>query len=197
MKGTAERRAEMMARHPYCYWCGRRVHEHPRGRGRPMPDDQATIDHVNSRNQSAPRPWIGRWVLSCRKCNMARARAEERGRIKAAEEVTMTSGRRPASGHRGAPVSSVYTKFPSVARCDDCTWSGRAQDAGPDALAALRASALDHAAIIHHRVTIRLGQMIVLEPKNPGTRERALESRGPADLNELAFAIVTEATAGS
>ena len=94
-----------MARHPYCHWCGCRVYEHPFRRGKPVPGDQATIDHVNSRNRPGPRPWIGRWVLSCRKCNEERAAAEVAATP--AEELWRASGRYPQGVPAGAAEPDV------------------------------------------------------------------------------------------
>ena len=92
-KGVARSRRNRMMQNPYCHWCGRRVRYWKPSRGETLPPDFATIDHLNSRNQAKPRPEGGRWVLSCRECNMARARAEEQA--KPTEEHWRESGRYP------------------------------------------------------------------------------------------------------
>lgn len=74
-------------RHPYCWWCGRRVRKFPLREGRRQPGNYATLDHLNSRNMyPAGRPHLPRWwqvtvtVLSCARCNQDRAAAEMQDR---------------------------------------------------------------------------------------------------------------------
>ena len=78
--------------------------------------------------------------------------------------------------HAGAPLASTYVKLPSSARCSDCDWGEDATEVTAPAMQALRRNARDHAATAHHRVTVHLAQDVILEPKHPRTREKALEA---------------------
>lgn len=83
-----------MAEDPHCANCGAAVvYFRPEPR-EPFPDNFATLEHVNSRNQSVPRPSPGRIVLWCRKCNQGRSEREVAAMPR--EELWNRSGRRPA-----------------------------------------------------------------------------------------------------
>ena len=89
----AERRHQLLARDPHCANCGVEVvYYKPRPHER-LPDNFATLEHVNSRNQSVPRPLRGRLVLWCRRCNQERSEAEVAAM--GAEELRRRSGRLP------------------------------------------------------------------------------------------------------
>jgi hypothetical protein len=65
----------MFARNPYCFWCGIQtvLVADP-----PTRHNLATLDHLYSRYHPK-RANDKRYVLACRKCNLARADAENRG----------------------------------------------------------------------------------------------------------------------
>lgn len=72
MNQFAARRKRLMARHPFCFWCGVEVVE---DHGRPPAGNAATIDHVYSRRHPRRLAGLpGRWVLSCFSCNQLRSR---------------------------------------------------------------------------------------------------------------------------
>jgi hypothetical protein len=71
MSGNRRRRENLMREDPRCYYCRVEVvyfFPHPM----PLPDNFATIDHVNSRVLHPVRPLQGRTVLSCWRCNHIR-----------------------------------------------------------------------------------------------------------------------------
>ena len=64
----ARRRYNLWIKHPYCYWCDRKLKW-----------KQSTLDHLNSRVARRKRPNIPRQVatvLSCKPCNNRRALKE-------------------------------------------------------------------------------------------------------------------------
>lgn len=66
-----------------CWWCGCQTHLPPVGPGshrKSIPDDEATIDHLDSRLSSARGTWHGcyRRVMACRACNYRRGAEEQR-----------------------------------------------------------------------------------------------------------------------
>jgi hypothetical protein len=72
------RRRNLLAADPHCFWCGREVQEYARpfAKGEPVPDDMATVDHLNQKQgNQQPRPERGATVLSCWPCNNARGAA--------------------------------------------------------------------------------------------------------------------------
>jgi len=78
-KEIQRRRRNLMAKDPHCADCGCEVvyFRRPDGDRTPLPDNFATIEHVNSRiRYPAGRPAHGRQILLCLRCNNARAKAE-------------------------------------------------------------------------------------------------------------------------
>jgi hypothetical protein len=79
------KRERLMAVHPYCHWCGCALVYYNPGpdlrQSGPLPDNFATVDHVNSRNLSRPRPPLGQLVLACNLCNFERGLAEQQARL--------------------------------------------------------------------------------------------------------------------
>jgi hypothetical protein len=93
-RDSQRRRAELMARSPYCHWCGRKLVYFRLKPRQKTPPNFATLDHVNSRNVHPDgRPAQGRLVLACPPCN------EKRGALEVAvmpkEELWRRSGRPP------------------------------------------------------------------------------------------------------
>lgn len=75
----AKRRAKMMMKHPYCYWCGIRVVHHKLNPHQRMPDNFATIDHLISKYYGKRPNVYGKektLVLACNKCNFERCKKE-------------------------------------------------------------------------------------------------------------------------
>lgn len=78
------RRANLMAADPHCQNCGTEVVWYEPGPRETLPDNFATIEHVNSRNQLVRdpvtgrlgRPRDGKRVLWCNRCNRERNYAE-------------------------------------------------------------------------------------------------------------------------
>jgi len=70
-----KRRKENLFREdPHCYWCGIEVINYPLADGERMPDNFATLDHLDTR-LSGNRGVIKnqtRTVLACSKCNFDR-----------------------------------------------------------------------------------------------------------------------------
>lgn len=78
-KSLSARRANLMKKHPFCYWCDRKLIYFLMGDREKTPDDFATIDHINSRLMHPNgRPLIGRQVLSCPGCNQDRNKEEQK-----------------------------------------------------------------------------------------------------------------------
>lgn len=80
MSGTspaARRRLRLLAEDPHCFWCGRDVQDYDGyqfTKGEMIPDDLATLDHVNQRyRQKGVRPRQGMTVLACFRCNQRRS----------------------------------------------------------------------------------------------------------------------------
>jgi ribosomal protein S14 len=95
-------RDKLMAADPHCQNCGTGlVHFTPRPH-QPVPDNFATLEHVNSRNQSRPRPPVGRTVLWCRRCNQDRGAAEQAalGIDRLRELAGRPGGRHPDGSYR-------------------------------------------------------------------------------------------------
>lgn len=77
---TRERRERLFRKHPYCFWCSRRL-VHPRAytdyRGQ-RPDNMATLDHLDDRCSPLRGAFTNskheRTVLACRECNERRGR---------------------------------------------------------------------------------------------------------------------------
>lgn len=79
-KASIRRRDNLMKEDPFCYYCRKPIFIYKLEEGQSLPDDYATIEHVNSRNQSKPRPAVGKWVMACFRCNQDRGKAESEGR---------------------------------------------------------------------------------------------------------------------
>lgn len=86
-----QRRATLMTRDPHCRNCGAELVYFTPEPHEPLPDNFATLEHVNSRNQSVPRPRRGRLMLWCRRCNQERGAAEQAAL--GLEELRRRSGR--------------------------------------------------------------------------------------------------------
>jgi hypothetical protein len=72
------RRLRLLAEDPFCPDCGVEMVWFPTTGGTPLPDNFATIEHVNSRNRYPEgRPVPGKTVLLCNLCNENRSRAEQ------------------------------------------------------------------------------------------------------------------------
>lgn len=98
----ALRRLNLMKKSPFCHWCGRRLVYFKTEGGQKLPDNFATIDHINSRLiHTGGRPWMGERVLSCPRCNQDRARQEELSL--GIEELT----RRSRHGHQTISPSKI------------------------------------------------------------------------------------------
>ena len=67
------RRAHLMEQDPHCYWCHCEVVYFLQKGGGKMPDNFATLDHLNDRILGGPRPVRGQIVLACLRCNNERA----------------------------------------------------------------------------------------------------------------------------
>lgn len=73
------RRRRLVDKSPYCHWCNRPVFEYPHVRGRKVPDDAATVDHLVSRYWGKRPNVFGRQktlVLACFQCNGLRSKQE-------------------------------------------------------------------------------------------------------------------------
>lgn len=76
------RRINLMAECPFCYWCGRALRLYDKGEvPKKLPDDFPTIDHLNTRFKGE-RPDLNMkeetWVIACPKCNNERSKNELR-----------------------------------------------------------------------------------------------------------------------
>jgi hypothetical protein len=74
-------RLRQFRKHPYCYWCGRKLRLIDREKPGKQEDDEATVDHLRSRLdeiRTEPQPRHREWrrVLSCFKCNNERSALE-------------------------------------------------------------------------------------------------------------------------
>lgn len=100
------------------------------------------------------------------------------------------------------PLTSEYVKLPTSAECEepDCFWQRHAPDGSREAMLSVRSLANHHAKALRHRVVIHLAQEVHLAPKEGEPMATgAAPSLGmgrPRDVNELAAAIVAEATGG-
>lgn len=88
------RRDNLMAADPHCFYCRTEVVYYPLERHERMPDNFATIDHVNTRlAYPEGRPLNGDTVLACHRCNSDRNKVELR--LMPKEELWRRSGRMP------------------------------------------------------------------------------------------------------
>jgi hypothetical protein len=74
-----QRRQQLMAKDPHCYWCGKEVIYFKTNGGR-VPNNFATIDHLYSKlsgKRFDPKRKQKTLVLACYKCNQERARKED------------------------------------------------------------------------------------------------------------------------
>lgn len=91
-------RVNLWRRNPHCYWCQRltRLYKGQDFGGQPPPGDQATIDHIYSKNREKKREearlktvelkanhWV---VLACHECNRNRNIIETKAIARAAKE---------------------------------------------------------------------------------------------------------------
>ncbi len=67
-----------MENDPHCYYCGCEVIYFTLKNHEKMPPNFATLEHINSLNQSRPRPRLGTIVLACNACNEKRGAEEEK-----------------------------------------------------------------------------------------------------------------------
>ena len=76
MKTSAQRRkSNLMKEDPHCFYCRREVFIFPHVDGKRVPNNQATLDHIEDRVYRIDRPIIGEnTVLACFKCNGERNR---------------------------------------------------------------------------------------------------------------------------
>lgn len=101
---TDARLENLYRRHPYCFWCGRKVYKFLLPDGKRQPDNFATLDHLNSRvGYPDGRPLQGFTVLACRACNQDRAVAEEAG----VYWLPPLMASRRATAARSAPLAVV------------------------------------------------------------------------------------------
>lgn len=72
------RKINLMAKHPYCYWCGRKLSFNGIIRGGKLPPDYPTIDHIQTRFSGKRKELAeeGLRVLSCSECNFERSNKE-------------------------------------------------------------------------------------------------------------------------
>jgi hypothetical protein len=89
----AARRRQLLARDPHCANCGVEVVYFKARPHETLPDNFATLEHVNSRNQAVPRPLLGHIVLWCWRCNQDRCEAEMAAMAR--DEIWRRSGRLP------------------------------------------------------------------------------------------------------
>lgn len=91
-----------------CFWCKRpTVILPPDGRRKVVPDDMATIDHLNSKYSEHRGKTIGpATVLSCYRCNFERGRKETLERP--IEELRRRSQRGITGGIKNGIISSVF-----------------------------------------------------------------------------------------
>lgn len=75
--GYRKLKLELMAKDKHCHWCKIEVHDHVQIEGVRQPDDTATIDHLISRFFRKKGETVAK-VLACQKCNLQRARDEEK-----------------------------------------------------------------------------------------------------------------------
>ena len=85
MRTLKQRRIKLWKQDPHCHWCGTLTILPPadaKPHRKNYPLNEATIDHLRSRwhpNRREPiRQGEQRLVLSCRKCNIDRAKQEEK-----------------------------------------------------------------------------------------------------------------------
>lgn len=77
-KRLIRRRENLMRENPFCYWCDKGLVYFKMECHATMPDNLATLDHLNSKLMHPDgRPRMGRIVLSCPGCNQDRNRQEE------------------------------------------------------------------------------------------------------------------------
>ncbi len=70
------RRDNLMRQNPHCYWCGIEVIDYQIAQPKRLPDDQATLDHLQDRLGRDKRPMLNGkplTVLACYKCNLERS----------------------------------------------------------------------------------------------------------------------------
>jgi hypothetical protein len=90
----ANRRVNLMKHRPFCHWCDRGLVYFKLEERQKMPENFATIDHVNSRLMHPDgRPHLGERVLSCPSCNQDRNRQEELAL--GVEELTRRAHKKP------------------------------------------------------------------------------------------------------
>ena len=122
----SKRRANLMEKYPFCYWCAMYL-VYVKIDGGPLPDDFPTIDHINSRLMHPDgRPKVGVIVLSCPGCNQDRNRQEQVDL--GVEELRRRSGRGRYTIMASTMSSSSLSEFSSP-----CAQSGDSRD--PIALA--------------------------------------------------------------
>jgi len=74
-KSVVRRRTNLFKKDPHCFWCGCEVIYFSLAIGQKVPNNFATLDHLNDRTVG-DRPDLGQietTVLSCQKCNNSRA----------------------------------------------------------------------------------------------------------------------------
>ncbi len=67
MTKIREQKLRLLAEHPFCFYCGKKVRDYTGDN--PPPGDAATIEHLSYKRKGEPRPALGRRVLSCYDCN--------------------------------------------------------------------------------------------------------------------------------
>ncbi len=109
MNRNRKHREKLMAADPHCQRCGvELVYFRPRPH-QPLPDNFATLEHVNSRTQSRPRPAIGQTVLWCLGCNQERGAAEQAalGAERLRQLAGRPGGRHPDGSYRQGHAMSA------------------------------------------------------------------------------------------
>ena len=77
--GNGKKYKEMLVKEfGRCFWCKREVKIYPHEHGVTRPADEATLDHLKSKNVGRVKGENTPKVLACRKCNEKRARLEIR-----------------------------------------------------------------------------------------------------------------------
>lgn len=71
-----EIKAKLMEEFGKCFWCKIEVVVYPHTHGVTPPDNEATLDHLKSKNAGREKGENTPKVLSCRKCNNDRAKLE-------------------------------------------------------------------------------------------------------------------------